>query len=302
MAAVNSQETAYVVLSRQKHAPEPAQVAALASELDMDPYSARQRLLVPSPTIMRRESSYDAALRVVVKFTKLGIATFTVTESALAAITPRTVRFLSKASKGFDVEFLDGTTEFLRAKSIILMCRATLESRVVRETEQGDPMLGNVASVRETESKKQVTVLDVHAPSENGIYRFSDDTFDFGRLYPGRATTTGPMMQKLIQWIRDAAPGAPVWDEFDSVRGLLGIQNKLIEEGSALRHSWFSRPFHARLSVQRSKVVLQSDEAAFQAFSALGRMQMILTLGSKVPGTSNDGSESWHPDDATRRE
>jgi len=300
MAAVNGNETAYVVLSRQPNPPQPAQVEALAAELDIDPYSARQRLLVPSPTIIRREVSYDRALREVVKFTKLGIASFAVTEKVLAAITPRPARFLSKASKGFDVELADGTKEFLRAKSIILICRGTLETRVVRETEQGDPILGNVASLRETESRKNINVLDLHAPSENGFYRFSDDTFDFARLYPGRATTIGPMMQKLIQWVRDAAPGAPMWDEFDSVRGLLGVQDKLIEEGSDLRNSWFSRPFHSRLSVQRSRVILQSDEAAFQMFSALGRMQMILTLGSKVPGTSGDISESRPGDDSAR--
>lgn len=300
MAALNPQENAFVVLSRQPNPPQPAQVEALAAELDIDAYSARQRLLVPSPTILRREPNYDAALRVVVKFTKIGIATFAVTESVLAAITPRGVRFITKGKGGFDIELLDGTKDFLRAKSVILMCRAVLESRVVRETEQGDPLLGSVASVRETESKKSITVFDIHAPSENGFFRLTDDTFDFGRLYPGRATTSGPMMQKLIQWVRDAAPGAPMWDEFESVRGMLGVQNKLIEEGSLLRNSWFSRPFHSRLSVQRSKVVLQSDETAFLAYSALGRMQMILTLGSKVPGNSGETTRSSNPDDSTR--
>lgn len=274
--AVTSPEGAWLVLGRQLVPPTPAMIDALAAELELDPYSSRQKLMVPSPLILRREKSVDAAERASQRLREGGMVAFSVSEQVLASLQPREVRLLSPAKGGFDAELADGSTAAIAVKSILLLVRAQLKSQVVRETDQSDPLLGSVSSYRETTSSKTARVLDIHAVGERGFYRIAEDTFDFARLYPGRTATSAPMMAKVVQWVREAAPNAPFCDDFNAARGLLGTTRTLLDGASLLQEAWFARPFHSRMSVQRSRVTLESDHMAFNLYSALSRLQALL--------------------------
>lgn len=296
--AVTTAEGAWLVLGRQPIPPTTAMIDALAGELELDPYSSRQKLMVPSPLILRRERSLDGAERAANRLRDAGMIAFAISEGVLAGLQPREVRLLSPARGGFEAELADGSRVPIPLKSTFLIVRAQLKAKVIRETDQSDPLLGSVSSYRETASSKTAQVLDIHATGENGFFRVSEETFDFARLYPGKTASSGPMMAKVVQWVREAAPHAPFCDDFNAARGLLGTTRTLLDGASLLHEAWFARPFHARLSVQRSRLMLESDHLPFNLYSALSRLQALLPsvsfpdarLSSKDPSTHRSAS------------
>ncbi len=276
MAALTDPHGAWLVLGRQPSPPTEEMISALAREVDLDPYSSRQKLMVPSPLILRRESSEEDAERGAERLRGAGIVAFAVPEHQLTSLVPREIRLLSPGKGGFVAEMADGSTEAIPVPSILLLVQGQLKAVVVRETDQTDPLLGSVSSYRETTSSSTARVLDIHARGDGGFYRVAEGTFDFARLYPGRTANSSPMMGKVLEWVRRAAPHAPFCDEFHAVRGLLGTTRTLLDGSSRLHEAWFARPFHSRLSVQRSRVMLESDHMAFNLYSALSRLQALL--------------------------
>lgn len=260
-----------VVLARHLDLPPEKTIAAFAEAMGFDVYTARQRLLAPTPRVLRRETSEGEARQWIDWFERIGLRTFALSEEELGKL-----ELLPQKSLEFQkgsIAFLNGkgeATELPPNDAIALVIGEVTEStRVEQEVKS---LLTNKASTgRAIVNRRVELIIDIHRRSAPQALRIRQDSFEFHRLYPDSTGASSVLVRTLAKTLGRELPSAIVFDDFKQVADILGSSRQLISNSSYLQRKGFASGF----AMQREKVTQDSTAETFDVYSALARFEVM---------------------------
>ncbi|MDK2971924.1 MAG: hypothetical protein PWP23_1679 [Candidatus Sumerlaeota bacterium] len=265
----------FVVLGQQDELPPQETIAAFAKGLDLDPYSARQRLIAPTPRILRREENKEAADRWVAWMRALELRGFRLSERAFSQFHPIEVVSYKIDRSGVTFEIDNGRCETVPAEEVLCIVQGTVRSRDVQEIEKKDFLIGSAYGGHETVRVNRETRIDIHLAGVALIFRLSQSHLRFGDIFPGRQIASDVMMREVAGQIRGAYAALPLRDDFARASEILGQSWKIASKTTDFRYSAFNTtPFGA--GIRNNRVTQESDEETFDLYSLLSRMQLIM--------------------------
>lgn len=262
----------YVVLAPLSAPPSAELVEAFGALLDLDRYSARQRLLLPAPQFLRRHEQAAAAEAEATHLRGMGLPAVVVGDFDFQQVNLFEAVMLRAEGSRFIAEAVGGAEFSFRARDVCSICKGVLTVREVHETTRGSAFGTSQPAVSDVRRTDITPAFDVHLASEPTIVRFHGAHFDFRRLYPDRAVAVSPMMVALLEWLRSAAPTAPVFDNFDSARGHYGQATQTLAVNTTFERVLTRPTLVSGMTTARTRVLLEDDASAFNLYSTLSRI------------------------------
>ncbi|MBI5154948.1 hypothetical protein HZA57_06900 [Candidatus Poribacteria bacterium] len=263
-----------VVLGRQAQPPRPEQLKAFAEGLGLDLYSARQRLLLPAPRLLRREEVMREADRWTAWLRALGVAAFTVPEVVLPAFQVRPLRCIAIMPEALGCEMQDGSLREVAYTEILCIVHGPVSMRQTAEHTSHDILMGDVRAGHEVVRARTEEFIDLHLVSEPAALRIMQDDFDFHRTFPGRQSASGVQVRELLALLTSSSPGAQVFGEFKQVAAALGQSHEVLAQSRYLGYQLLSRGSF-NLQLKTTKVIETDERGAFDLYSLLTRLQLL---------------------------
>ncbi|MBX3730284.1 MAG: hypothetical protein KF858_13975 [Candidatus Sumerlaeia bacterium] len=262
----------FVVLGQQESEPEPRVIEAFAKGLELDAFTARLRLIAPTPRILRREETRERADRWVSWLHALGLKGYRLSERAFNQFHPVPVVWFGVDKTGVTFELENGRRETVRANEVLCMAFGSVRSREVVETTSGDLFGGGALRRQETLRVRRDTRIDIHLAQVALIFRLSQGRLAFDRLFPDRPMGSDLLMQEVFRQMHRAFPMATVWDEFGRAGDVLGQSWQIAAQSAEFRYAGLAS---VGSHLDSRRVVSESDEETFDLYSMLTRMQLI---------------------------
>lgn len=260
-----------VVLARHLDLPPEKTIAAFAEAMNFDLYTARQRLLAPTPRVLRREASDADARQWIDWFERIGLRTFALSEEELGKL-----EFLPQKA----LSFRDGLLAFQNAKgqptelpagdAIALVIGEVTESTRV-EQEVKSLLTNTTGTGRAMVSRRVELLIDVHRRSAPHAIRIRQDSFDFADLYPDSTGASAVLVRTLAKTLARELPSAVVFDDFKQVADILGSSRQMLSNSSFLQR----RGFGSGYALHREKITQDSTADTFDIYSALARFEVL---------------------------
>lgn len=273
-----------VILSQDSAEPAEAAVRKLAALLNLDGWSARQRLLFPAPQILRRFEDRAAADTMAEALSAAGMKTFVLPESELRECAPRTICSIAPGPRSFAVTHLDGTAESIPIVDMVSIAIGQLRERIIIEHSQRSGLAGLThgegSGVLHEERR---TIVDLHRISTGALLRLDQLELDFQPLFPGRAQGSALMMKSLLDWLRKSAPQAAVYDEFNLVSGKYSASWEVLERHTEFVAGFLRGCFSGPSGLVDTRIIRDSELANFQLYSALARAESFRRRAAAAP-------------------
>jgi hypothetical protein len=265
-----------VVLGRQRTMPEAPAIKAFAEALGLDPFSARQKLLLPTPRVLRREERAGKAREWTEWLHKLGMRAFDVEETIIASQQFLLVHSLEFAPDGDLVVNLaaGGEPLVIPASDLLALVHGEVNERVDVSDSSSNPLLGEVRSGKENIRSSTEAMTDIHRRSTPDSLRIAQDSFHWQALHPGELGQSSRHARELFESLRKAFPAATVYGDFATVESVLGESERLIASSS---HFWRNdlRPATSRYVVHKKSTTVRSNRTTFETYSTLARLDAL---------------------------
>ncbi len=261
-----------VVLGTHRELPGEAALAEFARVMELDVYTARQRLLAPTPRIVRREDREAEAQRWVDVLSAKGLRAFRVSEEEFA----RQELIVQGELYSKDSHFLferagDARLAVPRADVACVVVGEVSERTVAVSTASQGMLAG--APMRENLSAHAQMVIDIHLRSSPVGIRLEQDSFRFQVFDHGATGGSAILVRQLLHRLRQALPGTPFCEQFAAASMILGASEQIVSNSSYIVTSW-ARP-GPRMRLVNQKTVSESTVLAFDIYSALCRLETL---------------------------
>ncbi|MBI1289963.1 hypothetical protein GC173_01795 [bacterium] len=269
--AADRQPAFLLVLGRHATLPSERKVAAFAQALHLDPFTARQWLLAPTPRIIRRENRHDKVLEWVSWFRAIGIRAFDLPETHLAEqefIAPST---LALAGDELVVEFDDKRRETLSVHDLLCGVWGEVQERTTTET-TSQAVGCELPAHRKTSLHAELT-LDLHRVDSSLSIRLAQDQIRWSAVYPDETGQSSMHMRRLLKQVRTLWPRLPIMEDFGRAEPVLGTSRELLGSSTYLQSNWMGGG--GRLRLQREKTFHESGRGPFAIYSTLLRLEML---------------------------
>ncbi len=260
-----------VALGRQATPPTQESVAAFAKALGLDTYTARQRLLAPTPRILRREDRASKAKEWVDWFRELGLRAFDFSEEMMAAQSFAALSGIYEQQGGLVFDLVEGERVEVQHSEVIAVVYGETSERVDKFQSHSGAMVGELAGKKENLSITTEAYIDIHRRTSPVSLRVAQDEFNWKSLYPDRIGQSTVLMRELLNKITTSSPTAIVYNDFARVEGILGHSEQIIEQSRYLIRNWY--PMVVGPVSKETEVRKSSNRSAYQIYTTLARLE-----------------------------
>lgn len=261
------------VLGRHETLPPTEAIAEFARAADLDVYTARQKLLSPTPRVLRREETAAAAASFVGQLKAAGLNAFEISEEELAAHGFATQHAVYTDGTKMMFEGADGKRWSAPLSSICCIVAGEVKERLIRDR-TSQSVLGEVSLDRENMLKRAEMLIDIHFTDSPVAARLGQDSFHFRTAFPdAEAGSSAVLIRRLLERTRRAVPAARVYNEFQRAADVLGTSTQMLSNSLFLQLNW-TRPGWT-IQTRKETQSIHSESAAFDIYSALSRLEVI---------------------------
>lgn len=263
-----------VVLARHKELPHPDYLKAFADAMDLDVYTARQRLLAPTARVIRRENAEEEARAWAEWLGQVDLRAFAVSEKILSEqqFIPQAAIYMEKDNLVFD-DLQDVRTTVPLSEVACVVTGEVYEKLTSEANQTGVFSADELLVRRDTHFQRNEHLIDIHLRSTPISLRLAQDTFRFKRLFPNKTGASAVLIRELWERLRRALPGKPMLDDFAKAQNILGTTEQIISSSSYLESNW-ARP-GVRVRNYRETKVLESTAETFDIYSTLARLEAV---------------------------
>ncbi len=262
-----------VVLGQQPLLPHETYLKAFADAMALDMYSARQRLMTPSPRILRRELKREEAERWVVWLREIGLKAFAFSDAELETFDPWcAVSFILDNDK-LVLRFSDDSHQEAPFSDILCLVTGKVTESQHRQIESRDLFGGVVYSRNELVGQQSSFFIDIHMASIHRVYRLSDQWFRFNEVFGDYDAPNVFKMQKLGELIASHCPAAQQYSLFDRVSESLAQSWQILSRAKNCEFRAAGRTI-SHFGLETHTLVEKNELVAFNLYSYLSRMQL----------------------------
>ncbi len=264
----------FVLLGRQPELPTERNLKAFAEAMELDVYTARQRLLSPTARIIRREAAADTAQRWADWLSALGLRAFAISEQALAAqkFLAQSAVYMKDGSLVFDD--LQGNRSTREASQAACLVFGEVMEKVISDKSQGGALFGEEKTgPSEPLNIRSELIIDIHFRNQPESMRLAQDAIHFRSIFPNEEGGSSVLTRRLLKRLERSLPGCRIYDEFKRAQDVLGTTEHVLAQSSSVVRNWLRPGLSAR--VERSTTRVLSTAETFDIYSTLARLETL---------------------------
>lgn len=263
-----------VVLALQREMPPPDSLKALADVMEWDVFTARQRLLAPTPRIIRRTPAEKPAEELAQWIRNHGLRAFAISEALLAAQKHQNAAAVYESRGELSFDDLAGNRFTRAVGDVACLVAGEITERTISENIQtGVFITEELSAQRENLRHRAEYIIDIHFRNTPESIRLAQDTLKYKRMFPDDSGGSAVLVRHLFQRLAKTLPGIPIYNEFRRVQDVLGTSRHLISSSQYLVHNWMRPGAATHLATQTTSI--ETTAEAFMIYSTLARLETL---------------------------
>ncbi len=261
----------YVVLGKTFNLPDEKYVKAFANAFHLDLYTAKQRLRVPAPRVMRRESLERKADEWASWLRAVKFFGFYFSDNDMKAHDIVYISELDSDSKELVFTDISGKSFEVPRNKVLCIVSGEVTTRRTLQKQSRGMLAGDIGHSIESRRLDSQFVIDIHLGGRNPTLRLMQNSFAYRSFYPDETQASASQIRRIRDFLLEHYKGVVYFHEFGKVVDSLGTSREIIGQSVQFLLN-VSRPGLAGRTSTSAEIV-EDSSGTFDLYSFLLRLE-----------------------------